>query len=273
MEGFVRCQPTVSAGWLALWLLVPGALNFHRKQLFTGRVYLGSWALGLIFYAATLGLSAAWWFFALASSIHSITATMAFVAGWPGGKQDRALNGYSVAGAIFTFLLYGWLLPRVIPSLVIPIAIEEHSVLVNPWSNKISRGDLVTCRMHYHYDARTEWTNDVLACDRVLALPGEVIHFYPDHFEVNGVDYRQLGFRMPKHGELLLPPDCYYIWPTTNRINPEMVTPEKMLQQAAIVTRDRVLGKVYERWFFRTQKNPPLATWTPTPSSPIGFSH
>ncbi len=264
-EAFAPPPDMPSQSRMFLWLAIPGAFCFHRRQIWLGSAILGIWCGALLWSVVTLGLPSAWWAMVLASSLHSLMATVAFsVTKRPGSNG----LGPSIGGFTVMALVYWWLFPACLHCVVFPVSVREKLVLINPWSREIHRGDWSAFRSNYRHwaagDAAAralEGYVGELGYDQVLGLPGETVKFQPESIEINGVRYEKPAGQMPSTGELEVPQDSYFIWPSIVIMH-GFADPEGMLQNMAIVPKGAIIGKPYHRWFFQVQEVAPLQKYT-----------
>jgi hypothetical protein len=246
--------PPTAASWVqfAVWMLVPGAVCFARRQIWCGFGLLGTWLLSMTVFWLWIGMTASGWAFVVLTGVHSLSANMALT--WalvPRLGSNRMLR-MSLGGFVFILVFYGVFRAQIVDRVVRPLTVGKTSMLMRPLTptSAIARGEWLAYQIPQpgHYFIRG------LGLDRVLALPGETVRFGPESFEVNGVAYRRIASEMPVVGEWTIPNDSYFIWPTSlNR--PDLAF------EVAIVNRQLIAGTPYHRWFWRRQDLAPLEVY------------
>ena len=241
-----------------LQFLVPGAalpaggLRRHRKSVMA--IWLTLLALSLV------GIGTAWasWAMVAAAVIHTVAVSAALTGSLThlprAGRAWRA----SLYAMLTVLVLYQLLMPWIIRSFVLPIRVQDSSVLINTAVARsgLKRGDWIA----YRFD------NGQTGFDRILALPGETVHFHPDAFEAGGMAYQRVAGSMPEEGSITLTESEYFVWPAGARY-PAYGEAQftAMLTRLSLVPRDRVTGRAYQRWLWRKQALEPLvrlADWT-----------
>jgi hypothetical protein len=87
----------------------------------------------------------------------------------------------------------------------------------------------------------------------VLAVPGDHLEFSPQAFSVNGVaqPHRQ---NMPVSGELTVDRNCWFAWPEMAIFAHGNVPGiSDMVMRMAMVSKDELIGKPFDHWFWRRQ--------------------
>jgi hypothetical protein len=89
----------------------------------------------------------------------------------------------------------------------------------------------------------------------VLAMPGDLVVFSSRDFTVNGVSQSRLPL-MPKDGTLVVPKNCWFVWPrfainVHGGVTQEAIT--KTMLDLSVVPVDHLAGKPLKRWFWRRQ--------------------
>ena len=94
----------------------------------------------------------------------------------------------------------------------------------------------------------------------VIALPGEHVEFFPNHYTIDGTEYPRRPY-MPVAGELTVLPNQWLIWPhrrdlapsvdqDTTTMNPNAL---RLLLHASLIPTQHLIGRPYRRWFNREQ--------------------
>jgi hypothetical protein len=89
----------------------------------------------------------------------------------------------------------------------------------------------------------------------VLALPGDVIEFGAEEFNVDGTASLRLPL-MPSGGQLTLDEKSWLVWPalrTVIRYNASQHDIERAVLHMAQIRGEQMIGQPYRRWFWRQQ--------------------
>jgi hypothetical protein len=89
--------------------------------------------------------------------------------------------------------------------------------------------------------------------DQILACPGDIVEFFPEHFEINGVPFHNLRREMPTSGRLIVPANSFFIWPNAAYGR----SADWVLNHAAVVPVTAITGVAYQHWFWKTQRFEP----------------
>lgn len=141
---------------------------------------------------------------------------------------------------------------NLLSNLVFPVRTENGAIVINTRYplEKIQRGDWVGYRI-VGQSGGGAILREGLAYEPVLGVAGDVIRFGGEEFEVNGISRPSLR-DMPVTGELTVPEGHFYIWTSSFRgqTNHGAIN---LQRSAALVPESAILGKGFERWFFRRQ--------------------
>lgn len=151
-------------------------------------------------------------------------------------------------------LSYGYLGPRLLATVVVPMQTARGPILINALTDRASlaRGDTIVFR------GKRWWSGNVMLRDgeyfgRVLAVPGDVVAFGETAFTVNGkAEARRLG--MPRRGEVKVPERHVFLWPSD--VRQEFARHEQAVdfaRKVALLPAESVVGRPYRHWFFRSQ--------------------
>lgn len=262
-------------GWFAarrrLWGVhgwrVPGEAPAPRLLLiglipaygFAVRGYLAVALLALMLWVASgmvllfyLGQAAATYATAVMVGIHAIGMISALHRDVFLSTRPERIGTRFVAVFLLVFVVY---FPafQLLRQVAFPMIIAREVVVINGMSftGSLERGDVVGYRI------RARGGNNVrmrggFALDRVVALPGDRVVFAETFFEVNGEAFPRLD-RMPRSGAIVVQERHLFIWPSSVRGGGDTSLAASMMMKAAIVPRSRIIGKPYERWFWKKQ--------------------
>jgi len=94
-----------------------------------------------------------------------------------------------------------------------------------------------------------------IAMGPVLAMPGDKVEFSATTLSVNGVSQPRLP-NMPITGTFVVPEKRWFIWPDLARHGhgdvSEASISDKLLQ-LAMVKEEQLIGRPFQRWFWRRQ--------------------
>jgi signal peptidase I len=245
---------------LVVRMIVPGWAHFYIGQRLRGRIFLGLYAallpLALVFWGTTLGSI----LLGLVFSVHA-SSVIDVLFQCPGEIGSRLLISGVVMAALGMGLYFpsGWVLTRFADTRMItadraPFATDDV-VLVNRIAYRWSLpqpGDVVLVRLPTSGAAGIRLQEGELI-DRILAGPGDNVSVQASRILINGSPsaYSPLNVtNVPARLgtlQLTVPPGCYFVLPTTlGYVNERLATPQ-LWESLSLVSRDRILGKVYLR--------------------------
>lgn len=140
--------------------------------------------------------------------------------------------------------------------LFMPLDAGGRVCVVNPRARLLSlhRGDWIACRVESASVPGVR-IREGIVLDRVLAEPGDLVQFSREEFRVNDVPGRKLRF-MPGQGSLVLPEKTWLVWPSLDTVTRNNVSDEAIaaaVLQMAQVSSVQVIGRPFQRWFWRKQ--------------------
>ncbi len=237
-------------------LAIPGLAFYFTGQRLLAQCAVVLWVLGLVTFLVWLGSFAADLAFLMMISIHAMSLSHLVV---PIMKPVRLWWRF-VLGVVLFFglaaLVYEPAQHWFYANLALPLRTPEGVVIINPTRNglQLGRSELVAFRVE-PVQSQGLLVRGGYALGRVLALAGDRVRFEPDKLVVNGTVQRRLA-TMPDTGELKVPEKSWLIWPERGIQIYGQARPAQLAQQLleiALVSQERLVGKPYNRWFWRKQ--------------------
>lgn len=148
---------------------------------------------------------------------------------------------------------------RMLQRVAYPLHTPAGPIIIDPRTSvgAIQREDVVAFHIARAANGNVA-VRDGISLERVLGLPGDVIRFGQEEFTLNGeVHPRQPG--MPGAGEWVVADGHRFIW-TPPRFLPQNpnASGTELLMGVAMVPEERIIGKAFERWFWREQIYEPV---------------
>lgn len=238
-------------------VVVPGWAFVGQTRREVAPAVAAGWGLGLLLFIVLLGWPLANLGFALAVSLHAISAGCGFAKHFVRRALGLRMALGVVLGAGFAGLVY---LPAVAwfnAHVAMPLSTAQGVVIVNPRvpPESIRRGDWMAYRLRAARLRGPVVLHDGYGLGRVLAAGGDEVTFAPGEFRINQtlMPVRQW---MPASGGLTLTPGTWFIWPdlkiARNGIADEAVC--QVLFDLAVVSPSQYCGRPYNWWFFRRPK-------------------
>jgi hypothetical protein len=140
-----------------------------------------------------------------------------------------------------------WFLPLRLHGRVIVVSRSTPSI-------DLRRGDWVA----YTFESKGDHgviVREGMGLGKLLALPGDKLHFGESTFEVNGVIQPRLHL-MPADGEYVIPEKHWFVWPELDISGHGQVPVSDMAQtliNLGTISEGRFLGKAPRRWLWRPQ--------------------
>lgn len=245
----------VAPGQFLLGLVLPGhgfaALDRPALARVTGAIS----ALGLLLWLALLGYPAASVALATVVSIHTSSASTLLLH-WGGTPRLRLrvlLTALTLAA--LWCLVYLPLQDTVAKHLAIPLRMDDRVVVVKPGLDPrhVKPRDEIAYRIESRGDGGY-LLRAGYGIERVQAMPGDVVRFFPDRFEVNGRAQPRLD-AMPVRGDFVVPEKNWFIWPRLAIVARGDRTPNvnALLLEVSRVGHEQLVGRAYRHWFFRPQ--------------------
>jgi signal peptidase I len=241
-------------------MIVPGWAHFYLGQRVRGWIFMGLYAalvpLALVFWGTTPGSI----LLGLVFSVHA-SSVVDVLFQCPGQIGSRLLITGIVMAALGLGLYFpaGWVLNRLADTRTISRNVApfeaDDVVLVNRFAYLRSLpqpGDVVLVRIPADNGAGIRLQEGEFI-DRILAGPGDrvkvqagqiMINDSPSTHEplnVNNVTSRLAAL------QLTVPPDSYFILPTTMGYVNERLATSQLWHSLSLVPHDRIVGKVYMR--------------------------
>jgi hypothetical protein len=259
-----RVEAPAGVPWLrlALGLLVPGVAFWLRGR--SPWAFPASCLCALLagVFIVCFGLPPANIAFGLLISVHGFGFAW-LCEPWLPNSSSRARILYSL-GALLLIggLIYQPLRSYIQRRWVMPIQVRNRVVLVQPFADpaaasrspSLNRGDWVAYRVP-DGGSHQVFIRGGIGFDRVLALPGDLVRFEQRGYSINGVT-TPLRPDMPRQRDWVVPEKHWFIWPDLG-IGGHGAVPGGALSEAmmdlATVSQEQLIGKPYERWFWRRQ--------------------
>ncbi len=143
----------------------------------------------------------------------------------------------------------------------LPLQYAGRPIVVHPWGipAKPRPGDWVAYRIEAgRFDAPNIRVHEGYGLGPILAVAGDTIEFGPDTVRVNGLISTHRD-NMPTSGQLRLPRERCFIWPELRQVQRRGVAESSVkgtLLHLAEVPYENIIGRPYDRWFFRDQRLP-----------------
>jgi hypothetical protein len=253
----------LKAGELAAGFLIPGLAVWLRGPRLWGQAALaGSGGLALIFLAF-LGYSFGNLALGLLVSLHA-TGFYYYCSPVMAGETF----GRRLAFALLILLAVGLLLYLPARSVIqqhclIPLRVNGQVVIVRRTAGpqNVRRGDWVAYTFDRHttgrdYHGGTVILEGGLSLGPVLAVAGDHVTFSTNSFSVNGVVNTNRLPHLPTAGALAVPENHWFIWPNlgiSGHGNVGEARISEALMGLADVNQSQLVGKPFQRWFWRRQ--------------------
>ena len=258
-----RFKPTSGVGsWqqLALGMMVPGYVFAGEKRWWWSRLVALTYSLSLAVFILWLGYDVANWAFGLMLGLHATSAVTA-MSHWspPADFAQRMKQSFLVLLGV-GLLVYWPLRSVLVNQLAMPLRLQNQAVVVvNPRGRaaEVRRGDWVAYRISGRVAGGHMVINmDGLELERVVAMAGERVRFFEDHYQLNDRSFPLLA-HMPTSGEWAVPEKHWLIWPTMlaswgQTYGVQGAIAEAM-QRSALVPYSQLVGRPYGHWFWRRQ--------------------
>ncbi len=240
-----------------LSLVIPGYSFMAVGRHTVGLSILAAWsAVGIIFLAA-LGYPTGNVAFALVISAHAVSIYYAHTRSVP----DAGIGGRLGIGVAIVFLVTAcvyvpltyycgrhWIMPLHVRDQVVVIAAK-------PWARHFDRGELMAYSVSEEGALRGVHVGNGFGVSAVLAVSGDTVEFEAGAFRVNGVLHRSMA-HMPVSGGMVVPENHWFVWPEldirTGGNVTEATISDAMLK-LGVISPERVVGKPFNRWFWRRQ--------------------
>jgi hypothetical protein len=238
-------------------VIVPGLALYLRRPRASGRAAMGVCAVLLLIFIMFLGYPAGTVALAVLMSIH-ITGVVAYyqpvLAGTRLGFRLASALMLCALTIVFVYLPARDLLEK---RWLMPLQVRGQVVVINraTSSGKIRRGDWIAFR-NKAVSGNHMIIHEGINFAPVLAVPGDRVEFSAKTFAVNGVEQTNRQ-NMPTSGQITIDRNYWFAWPEMAiflRGNTPAIS--DMVMQMAIVPKDELIGKPFERWFWRRQKFP-----------------
>jgi hypothetical protein len=231
----------------AAWLLVPGMMwRGQPEQAKLGNRIMLAWSVFLVVHIVSLNGALADLSAAVASALHGISIAAVLAVMYPQWEGFTRVWKTTLYSMLMVLAIYTIALRQVIPLVAQRVTLNGQTIMTSrawwfvsePWK----QGEWVVYRL----------PNGMTSMDRILALPGDLVRFHKDSFEVNGKFFQRLSKDMPVEGEIQLDENTYFIWPTTATYTHAGAELPRLLQNLAEVDSPDIVGRPYERWLWKS---------------------
>jgi hypothetical protein len=240
--------------------LIPGLGFYLRKPERWGRLALSACSLLLLIFFCWLGQFAATAAIGLMLSIHVSSITFLF-GPYLAAERLRFRLGFTLAAMVaLVALLYlpgrswienHWLLPLQYGGKVVVVR------RLGP-DAELRKGDWVAYSLP-EAGGQGFYVRSGFGFGPLLAGPGDRVQFTPKALMVNGRPQPKLA-NMPDDGEWAVGERSWFVWPelaiTVRGQAPAPATLSATLLRLGNVSAGQVVGKPFERWFWRNQMSP-----------------
>ena len=237
-------------------LAVPGYAFVQAGWPRIGMAVAAGWVVAALVFLVWLGYAAANIAFGLMMSLHVSSILHFLNRVGPGLSVWRRLGFSLVVLFVVGNLLYASGLRWMQSHLFLPLRADGQVYVIHPRvrPTALQRGDWVACESKGGGYANVNIHSGYLL-GPVLALPGDVIEFGADEFQVDGTTGQRQPL-MPSGGRLTLDEKSWLVWPalrTVTRYNASQQDIERAVLQMAQIRREQMIGQPYRRWFWRQQ--------------------
>ena len=234
-------------------LLIPIYAWFALGRRTFARCAIGAYVAGVAISLLCVGWPSAGYASGVMFTLHGLGIAEYFYSGKLREKPPYRFARYG--GVLLAAgLVYSLGSDRLFATFVLAVPTDRGVVLINTWTppTSLQRDELVAFRTG-GWRSGNVLTRAGIYAGRVCGLPGEVVKFRRDGFEVNGQVRRRMQ-GMPTGGELTVPSDRTLVWPLElQREFRDGLQPKAFAEGPALVAGTAVLGRPYERWFLRVQ--------------------
>lgn len=233
----------------AAWLLVPGLMWRGRpEQVKLGNRIMLAWAVCLVVHIVSLNGALADLAAAVASALHGISIAAVLALMYPQWEGFTRIWKTTLYSMLMVLAIYTVALREVIPLVAQRVALNGQTIMTSrAWwfvSDSWKQGEWVVYRL----------PNGMTSMDRILGVPGDLIRFHKDSFEVNGKFFQRLSKNMPVDDEVQLDKNTYFIWPTTATYTHAGAQLPGLLRNLAEVDAPDIVGRPYARWFWKSHE-------------------
>lgn len=251
----LRLPASTTIGRTFLALLVPGLSFYYLGPRLVARIIWLSLPWLVLTFLAGLGTPIGEFAFALvigahvASVSHLIRPLMSRHAVW-----QQMMLGLLLFLAV-SLVVYLPIRNQFHAHIAMPLAVGGGTIIVNPRASaaEVQVGDVVAYRIHA-MQRQAVIVREGFGVRPVWGLPGDRVQFGDGFCSVNGV-LHPLDASSAAGGTMIVPEDCWFIWPDLSKVNPGVAPDEvqAMVHQLSVVPRADFVGRRYAWWFFRPQ--------------------
>jgi len=237
-------------------MAVPGlAFYFKGPRIFAKLIWLAFPVLFLVFLAG-LGTVVAEVAFGLMIGTHVLSVSHVLRPVMIRCRLPFQMVFGVVLFAAISVLLYNPVRGLFDNHVAMPLEIHGRTLVMNPRASPlgIQRGDRIVYRIPAS-GGNGVVVQPGLGFRAIWGMPGERVVFDSDAVSIDGRRYPLRGSQ-PGWGDLVVPDDCWFIWPELSIRNHGRGESEvsTALRRLAVVPQSRFVGRPYAWWFFRAQK-------------------
>jgi hypothetical protein len=245
----------ISISGLAGSLLVPGLGVYFRSRIW-GRTLLICCAMLALTFLIALGYPLGNMAFGLLLSIHVSSVTY-YCSPW---LNSETLGRRMLVALLLTFclgaLIYFPIRNALQNHYFLPLRVESQVIVMHRTVvADVKRGDFIAYQLE-PISQEGVYVHGGTTGGRILATAGDRVEFDKVTFAVNGVKQLRLP-HMPASGGLVVPENCWFIWPNLATIGGHGNVTEAMIApyvlRMANVSQSQFIGKPFKSWFGRPQ--------------------
>ncbi|MGA2175490.1 MAG: hypothetical protein ABSH38_10960 [Verrucomicrobiota bacterium] len=235
-------------------VFVPGLALYLRGPRASGRAAMGVCALLFLFFMAFLGYPLGTLALALLMSIH-VTGVVAY---YQPVVASARLSFRLMATLMLCALTIGFVYLPARDLLenrwLMPLQVKGQVVVIHRLTSPVTlrRGDWIAFR-NGSIGGDHMYIRSGVNFAPVLALPGDQVEFSAEAFSVNGVAQPRRQ-NMPQSGGFTVDRNCWFAWPEfAIYAHGHAMDVSGMVMQMALVSKDELIGKPFDHWFWRRQ--------------------
>jgi hypothetical protein len=237
-------------------LIVPGFTFWVRGFRRIGACMLAAYVVAVAVLVVWLGHTISNLAFASIISLHVSSIVFTCNQALRDVRLPNRLAFALVVLMVVSLGVYRPLLGAMETTWAVPLRVKDEVVVVNTRVEPatVKRGDFVLVRIE-GTASHTVWIHSGPVAGPVLGVPGDVVEFEPGMFSVNGRSYPRRVY-MPTAGRIVVPEKRWLIWPdfaTVVQHGVDKATIAAAILDVAVVPQSQLIGKPFERWFWRPQ--------------------
>lgn len=239
-----------------LCLIVPGFGFRALGRRVLGRSFQAAYCLASVIFVVGLGYLAGSTAFGIMIAIHACSIVF-LLDRWIGHEKF----GFRLAIVLGTLLalwlvIYTPALGFIERNWIMPLRTRDSVAII--WCgarpDSFKRNDWMAYRIEEDGGAGVV-LREGYGLNRVLALPGDRVEYTPERLLINDKPYPREPL-MPEQGTFVVPQKEWFCWPGSDIMAHGGHGPvgiSAVMQKAALVRAENVLGKPFNRWFGRRQ--------------------